>query len=119
MGSGWGRGPRLPRPQLVQIKPTWMEVGVGASNVISVPVTATGTVHTGDCTYFGFSYRETAGTSATITVRSGGASGDVIEEINLAASGAAGDYYGPQGIRVRDSMHVTISGTVSGCLRLG
>lgn len=49
---------------------------------------------------FGFSARETAGAAAVFRLRDGGATGQILDTVGLAASGSTGDWYGPQGKRI-------------------
>lgn len=94
-----------------------------ASNV--QPTTLTGSdqliVTSTLATYYGFSIRETAASTAVVRVYAGITNGGkLIDTIGLAASGNVAAWYGPQGIAARDGIYVDIvSGTVEGVLYAG
>lgn len=67
---------------------------------------------------YGWSVREAAGSPAvaTVIVHAGtDASGPAIGEIELAANGASTEWFGPQGVQMRDGIFVeVVAGTVEG-----
>lgn len=80
-------------------------------------VTATETTSSVPCTYHGFSFRETAGASATITIYDNtSAAGTILEPIQLAAGESAREFY-VGGIAASVGLHVVVSGTVVGSVR--
>lgn len=92
-----------------------------ASNVVSKAVTTSAVVSATGCTYYGFTFAETAGVVATIRIydNASAASGTLLETINLAASGSAGEFGGPQGVRANNGIYVAVTGTVVGSVRIG
>jgi hypothetical protein len=70
--------------------------------------------------YFGFSFRETAGSTATIRVYDAlTATGTLLDSIQLAANESAREFYGPDGIKCSTGVYVDIvSGTVEGSVRV-
>jgi len=65
--------------------------------------------------YHGFSARESAVTpaAAAFNIRTGGASGDIIDVVELAADGSVNVWYDNTGIQARDGIYVeVVSGAV-------
>lgn len=92
------------------------------SNVISRPISGSSqALETSEVTYYGFTFRETAGATAVVRIRSGGViTGDILETVSLAASESTSDLLAPQGLRCPGGLYVEIvSGTVEGAVRLG
>lgn len=80
----------------------------GVSGVLSTAV---------PCRYQGFTIAETAGATAQVRIRNGGATGTILENITLLANQSADDFYdigivAPLGIYVE-----IVSGTVAGSIR--
>jgi len=73
--------------------------------------TVTATLKANPVIYRGLTIRETAGSTASIVVRSGGASGVIVETLALAANESVGIDRCP--IQCT-SLHVTVTGTVEG-----
>lgn len=70
--------------------------------------------------YFGFTLRETAGATAVCRIRTGGASGKILDTISLAANESTADDYLPQGLMAEDGIYFEkVSGTVEGSVRHG
>ena len=90
------------------------------SNIHPVPIAA-GQAQTGLGLYYGFTVKESGGTTtATVTIYDNTAgSGTILDVVQLAANQSTGDFYGPQGIRANNGIFVTITGTVVGSLRIG
>jgi hypothetical protein len=93
------------------------------SNVIATAVSADTAVSATECTYYGFTFRETSGT-ATATVRlydnATTNSGTLLDTIQLAISESRSDWYGPQGIRAQNGIYAkVVSGAVEGSVRRG
>lgn len=91
---------------------------------MAIAVALTGsdqTVFTGEGHYFGFTIRETAGSTATVRIHDNTAnSGTILDTIQLAPNESAREWYGPQGILLRTGIRVDIvSGTVEGSVRYG
>lgn len=94
------------------------------SNIVATGVSASGDVvqpAQGVCTYYGFSLRETSGSAtATCRVRETGASGKILDTIQLVAAESAREYYAPQGIRCDGDLYFElVSGAVEGSIRHG
>ena len=72
------------------------------------------------CLYMGFSFRETAGSTATIQIydNASAASGVLLDTISLAANESAREWYGPQGIRAANGVYCDVTGTVEGSVRI-
>lgn len=95
-----------------------------ASNVLSFAAPgSSGTVGpTGiDVTYYGFSLRETAGSTAVVRIRAGGVvGGTILDTISLAANESAREDYFPQGLRAAGGLYYQlVSGAVEGAIRVG
>lgn len=64
----------------------------------------------------GFTARETAGAAAVAKLRSGSATGQILDEISFAANESTGDWYAPVGKRVgaSDAVYLeVVSGAVT------
>jgi hypothetical protein len=80
-------------------------------------VTATGTVHTGEGFYKGFTIGSTAG--AAVVIYDGvSAAGTVLASFTLAAAGFQHVDI-PAGVRVATGIHLTASAAVQGHVRVG
>lgn len=79
-------------------------------------VTATGTVHTGEGFYRGFSIGSSAG-AAVVIYDNTSASGTVLASFTLAANGFLHVDI-PNGLRVANGIHLTASATISGHVRI-
>lgn len=100
-----------------------------ASNVVSTEVSASGDVveQVGvldggpkPVIYYGFSVRETAGSTAVFRVRTGGPTGDILDTVSLVANESARENYLPQGLRAYDGLYFElVSGAVEGAIRHG
>lgn len=87
----------------------------------SLPVNPPGASSPGAATYYGFTIRETTGSAgATVVLRDGSATGDILEEITLVGGQSADDWYGPQGIRLQTGMIYAsvLNGAVEGSVRV-
>lgn len=68
--------------------------------------------------YHGFTVRETAGAAATVTIREGSSSGDILDTVGLAANESSSDLYPiGSGVRCDGDLVVVVTGTVVGSLR--
>lgn len=70
--------------------------------------------------YLGFSFRETAGTTATLKIYDGtSAAGTLLETVQLNANESRAEYYGPDGVSAERGIYVSVvAGTVEGSVRL-
>ena len=69
------------------------------------------------CTYHGFSFRETGGTTATIVIYNNtAASGTILDTIALTAGESAREWY-DRGIAATVGITVDVTGTVQGSVR--
>ena len=64
----------------------------------------------------GYAFAETAGTTATVTLKDGGSSGAVINQINLAANESVRDDFSAPIKTTVGPIYVTVSGTQTGAL---
>lgn len=71
--------------------------------------------------YYGFSLRETAGSTAVVRIRdSGVVGGTILDTVAFTANASVREWYGNGGIHVRGGLYVEIvSGTVEGSIRHG
>lgn len=72
----------------------------------------------GKCILFGYSFRETSGAAgATIQLLNGAdATGLEVVGVQLNPSGAARDWFGPQGIRTDVGIFPVVTGSVKGAI---
>ena len=63
----------------------------------------------------GYSFAETAGTTATIVMREGSGSGAILNRINLAANESVRDDFSSP-IKMTGAVHATVTGTVVGAV---
>jgi hypothetical protein len=101
-----------------------------ASGVQSVPI-ATGTASGAvgptakdtrtQVTFYGYTFRETAGAVATVRIHDGGViGGAIIAAINLAANQSVDISYLPQGLIAYGGVYYEkVAGTVEGSIRVG
>lgn len=71
--------------------------------------------------YYGFTIRETAGSTAVVQIFDNTAgSGTLLDSIGLAANASLSKFYGPQGIHVKTGIYVKlVSGAIEGSIRIG
>lgn len=88
---------------------------MGRSGQIPVLVTSTGNLSTALRRMTGWSFRETAGSTASVVLRDGGSGGDIVASIALAANGS-------ETVSELDLMfskgtpHATVTGTIEGAV---
>lgn len=87
-----------------------------AQKNFTVSATVVDVAATGILTYRGISVRETAGAAATVTVREGSATGEILDTIGLAANESTRELY-PEGVACYGDLCVVVTGTVVGSLR--
>ncbi len=115
------------QPAVAVVNPDGSSIGSGSGGgtVIGYPITntaatATGAVVSATCNYYGFSFRETTGTTtALIILTIGAASGGVVlDEISLAPNESSRETYnGPNYTPSAGGIYATITGTVAGIVR--
>lgn len=87
-----------------------------------VNVSATGAARAAPADFRGYSLRETAGAPAVVRIfdHASAASGDVLDEIGLAANESKQAFYPGRGVRAKAGVFVqVVSGTVTGSVRIG
>lgn len=80
---------------------------------IPITVTATGNISPAIKVLDGWSFRETAGSTATIVIRQGGSAGDIVADIQLSANESSN--MSEMDVLLSDGTpHATVTGTISG-----
>lgn len=90
------------------------------SEIREEPITGDEAVSLGPANYYGFSFRETSGSSAaTIRIHdSGDDTGGLLDSVQLAPGESAREFY-PGGIRAEEGIYVdVVTGAVEGSVRV-
>lgn len=90
---------------------------VAAAAVTPVTVGGVSALLTGPCIYRGFSLRETAGASATVRLRDGSATGQILDVVSLQANESARELYDGGEVATVGIFYELVAGTVEGVVR--
>jgi hypothetical protein len=90
-----------------------------ATNIKSSFVSATGTIDSSSGRIRGYSFVNNSTSIKELTLRDGGATGDIVLKVQLNSGGATDQYIEDAGIRYETNLHITVPTSAAGTVFTG